>query len=300
MAKKTNVGLIFLILLVGFFFISQQDQTCVDDDGVVTCGEDLSQAVSTKSSEGSCEDRRQEKDDDGFCVSDCNEWTFDIMVCADYHTKLEGAFHPYYNPIDIGKWFFQYEENCPSYNAVWEENLFRCEQGTKSMPNHPACIINEQCNTNEFCNTNTLLCEEGASGCGDGICEPGEICPQDCDDLIPNSCGDTDGGQNFEVKGVVVKVSSTGEGRGFFYDFCLDSNTLREYYCSGDTKLYVAHTCTTGCQNGRCLGTCNTGADTDCDGDVGDQELLSYAGLWLDNVIGDSELLQAASAWLGG
>ena len=43
---------------------------------------------------------------------------------------------------------------------------------------------------------------------------------------------------------------------------------------------------------------CNTDADSDCNGEVSDSELLSYAQKWLDNEISDSQLLQAASVWL--
>ena len=45
---------------------------------------------------------------------------------------------------------------------------------------------------------------------------------------------------------------------------------------------------------------CNTDADTDCNGDVSDSELLAYASRWLASEVSDSQLLQAANAWING
>ncbi len=107
------------------------------------------------------------------------------------------------------------------------------------------------------------------TNCGDGRCEGGEICSSCVSDCgacsttttIPNSCSDTDGGWNVNLKGTV-----SGYYGGSPYslsDFCLPSNTtvtmLNEYYCSGGRYYSGTWNCanvnatTTACVDGACI-----------------------------------------------
>lgn len=303
MAKKKTNPLIIIIIGVALFLFVQSNQQCVDEDGVITCGDSGLFAVSTKSSLDACNERRSEKDAGGFCVSDCRLWTTDIMYCADYHTHVDGSFSSYYDTSRIGKYFFQYEENCPPYNSIREENLYQCTYGSQTMPAYPICLYTDQCGGNEVCDQGTLRCVSGPINCGDGICGPDEgsfSCPSDCQNLVPNSCGDTDGGINYNVKGVVVKVSSNGQGRTFYNERCLDQG-LQERYCLGNEVKTQIHVCENGCDDGRCLSaSCDQAGDANCDGVVSKAELIDAILEWSDGQITKTELIQAILAWAGG
>ncbi len=94
------------------------------------------------------------------------------------------------------------------------------------------------------------ICDEGeAGGCppvGEGPCWSGS-CPKDC----KQTCFDSDGGQNFYVKGIVT----IGVNEGGFSDFCLDSNQLIEYYCSDNEANKIDYKCPNGCKDGACVST---------------------------------------------
>ena len=110
------------------------------------------------------------------------------------------------------------------------------------------------------------------SDCGDGVCEGSEsctYCPEDCGvcpttttisptttlpptttlvtttiivtTTIPRSCNDTDGGEVYTVKGTV-----SGYYLGEPYentDYCVDSETLHEYYCLGNRHYSYSIPC---------------------------------------------------------
>ena len=107
---------------------------------------------------------------------------------------------------------------------------------------------NTQCSGWDSCQTTEY--------CGDGICngaETSDTCSTDCGQ--PDSCSDTDGG---------IFANTQGTTSGYFggsqysnTDNCVDSTTLTENYCSGNTPLQYTLNCfgngTTQCSSGACI-----------------------------------------------
>ena len=105
------------------------------------------------------------------------------------------------------------------------------------------------------------------SNCGDTICEGGETCTScmtDCGacpttsiitTTIPNSCSDTDGGYNINVKGT---ISGYYNGQPYVNtDYCSSTTVLLEYYCIGGSKSSSSYPCagntTSSCVDGACI-----------------------------------------------
>ncbi|MBN2203105.1 MAG: hypothetical protein JW700_02895 [Candidatus Aenigmarchaeota archaeon] len=82
------------------------------------------------------------------------------------------------------------------------------------------------------------------SDCGDGICEGGETsgnCPADCG--YSDSCSDTDGGNVIATFGTTSGyLDSTPFSSD---DYCVDSGTIMEYYCSGNYEQSQQQSCGT-------------------------------------------------------
>ncbi len=74
-------------------------------------------------------------------------------------------------------------------------------------------------------------------------------------------CIDSDGGLNYYIPGVVEQVGN--KGMKFFNDSCVNSTTLKEFYCDGNDVKSEYHACDGECVNGRCvpktLGKCSKG-----------------------------------------
>ncbi|MCK5283236.1 MAG: hypothetical protein KAK00_07545 [Nanoarchaeota archaeon] len=88
------------------------------------------------------------------------------------------------------------------------------------------------------------LVEECTYGCTAGEC-----------DGIPDSCSDTDYGMSIYTQGTV-----SGYLNETYYedtDYCLNSTTLLEFYCSGDYEYDVPYPCPAGNLSGICVsGVC--------------------------------------------
>lgn len=76
-----------------------------------------------------------------------------------------------------------------------------------------------------------------------------------------DSCSDSDSGNNYFVQGT---VSGYQDHKPYSYtDYCVDSNVLKEYWCSGispqsyneDCSQIPSNTTTYICQNGACVPT---------------------------------------------
>src|SRR3989344_3859238 len=111
--------------------------------------------------------------------------------------------------------------------------------------------------------------------CEDGICQGG--------------CSDNDGGKNYGSKGFTYgywassqpetdrngKTVSQGD-TGSFYDKCVDSKRLDEYYCGGDKVRKTTTTCKYGCGDGKCLEP----SCTDTDGGKKENTKGTATGPW--------------------
>ena len=113
------------------------------------------------------------------------------------------------------------------------------------------------------------LIDNDETNCGDGICEGGETqftCSADCglpptnntnstNSTIMNTCFDTDGGFNKNLKGTVS--GSFNNANYTHTDFCITSTDLAEYYCSVNKAYSINITCaansTTMCSDGACI-----------------------------------------------
>ena len=90
---------------------------------------------------------------------------------------------------------------------------------------------------------------------------------ESCNILPPNvQCSDSDGGLDINVAGTTTAGSTSMK------DYCINDNTLMEYYCSGSAVANDVETCDNGCQNGACvsgnlteLQTCSEQGGTICE-----------------------------------
>lgn len=94
------------------------------------------------------------------------------------------------------------------------------------------------------------------TNCGDGVCEGGETqqsCSADCG--YPDSCNDTDGGFFVEIQGT---VSGYNNNQPYEYtDYCIESATLKEYYCVGSQSYFYNYDCSMNLTGGACVnGAC--------------------------------------------
>ena len=97
-------------------------------------------------------------------------------------------------------------------------------------------------------NPSTETCNNIDDDC-DGSTDEGGVCG------TPDSCSDTDGGNNKNVQGTV-----SGYLNNNFYsntDTCANSTNVIEYYCSGTRALSGSASCvtniTSSCSNGACI-----------------------------------------------
>lgn len=85
---------------------------------------------------------------------------------------------------------------------------------------------------------------EATEECDDGNKTSGDGCGSDCKKEI---CTDSDGGINYEIRGVITVLNS-----GSVPDMCT-GNTLTEYHCeSGSVPGGEEYVCPYGCSNGAC------------------------------------------------
>ena len=102
-----------------------------------------------------------------------------------------------------------------------------------------------------------LDCPNGYS-CADGYCSQGSTNPQT--NVSPtNTCTDTDGGVNSNLKGRVTDGSNIRE------DECSSYNVVKEYYCANNRLADTLVQCSGGyqCSNGLCVPQSQTCSDSD-------------------------------------
>jgi hypothetical protein len=141
-------------------------------------------------------------------------------------------------------------------------------------------VVEWYCYGNNF-TTQVYSCPHG---CSDGACR-----------FNTTSCTDSDYGLDFYNRGFATFGDYPPE-----FDYC-DGNVLVEQYCYQNNRTAQIYRCQNGCSDGACQISQTTclSRDTNCNGRISDEELLSAAQLWLINQITDNELLEVASIWLG-
>ncbi len=104
----------------------------------------------------------------------------------------------------------------------------------------------------DYCTSDSMLVEHSCvSGsrlqtsirCGSGfVCRDGAC-------VSGSDCYDSDGGRDYYDRGTTVSDSDDET------DYCVDSDTLREYYCDGGEVVSVTHECRSGyeCSRGECV-----------------------------------------------
>lgn len=69
---------------------------------------------------------------------------------------------------------------------------------------------------------------------------------------VKTSCTDSDGGLNYNQKGTAYNCSGS-ICSSKVSDYCINNQSLNEYYCSANSVLSQVHTCPSGCANGACI-----------------------------------------------
>jgi hypothetical protein len=89
-------------------------------------------------------------------------------------------------------------------------------------------------------------------GCEDGACIPRYF---SATEEFEGECVDSDGGQDYYIKGVISGKAPTGLASSQI-DHCLTDSTLAEFLCGdNDLVLLDAHDCPNGCQDGVCISS---------------------------------------------
>ena len=147
-----------------------------------------------------------------------------------------------------------------------------------------------KCNAGNTCNANSD-CVSGLN-CQNGYC------------TSPQSCTDSDGGTNLDLKGIVNVSNSTGSV--ILYDSCYSYNSINERYCNGFQAVTIAGA---GCSMGKnCIdGACSIPTScTDTDAGINYNQLGTVtisnsngANTFTDKCSGESTTLQEYSCSSG-
>ena len=223
------------------------------------------EGYSGKSTLTDCNANRQDKISAGYaCVASCFKMTQTIADCfTSWHEN------PWY--LTIGTYYFMRDNNgmnCYQYidDEVWGS-------GTPQL----GAIAAYKCipGYNIYAPQATYCDREG--------CIIGQHCANNV--CVEDTCSNPSGAKNtitcISGDRYVCSTSLQGGVWGTTWSLLQD--------CGVQT-----------CSNGLCVASCNTAADTDCNNDVSDSELLAYSNKWLMNQVTDAQLLQAAQAWLIG
>ena len=209
--------------------------------------------------DGQCDDTI---DNDGDTKID---YPYDLG-CASYSDSSEYGNVQCDDGIDNdgdGKIDYPYDTGCADSTDNSELEVTQCNDGVDNdgdtftdYPSDPGCS-----GLNDSSERSAIQCDDGIDNDGDGFidypADSGCTGPSDNTEYIGNSCADSDGGLIIGVQGTVS---------GYFNqqpysnsDYCLDSTTQVEYYCSGSLKYSSNTNCnstgnfTTMCLNGTCV-----------------------------------------------
>ncbi|MDP3966608.1 MAG: hypothetical protein Q8Q04_03690 [archaeon] len=94
-------------------------------------------------------------------------------------------------------------------------------------------IVEYACGSGNYGNQILYQCP---AGCSNGVCNP-----------VAPFCTDSDGGINYNTRG----TATTEQGQ--FPDYCTDAGKLKEYSCSGISKVVTTYECSNECFSGACV-----------------------------------------------
>src|SRR3989338_2037364 len=142
-----------------------------------------------------------------------------------------------------------------------------------SCSGNSANLLERYCSAKGALQTQLYKCP---AGCKNGAC------------ITNQTCTDTDGGENYYVKGAVSGYDGNGAYIANISDVCEGSNltvpisinNLRERICYGIYGKDVFYTCPSGCKNGACVSnqTC-----TDSDGGLNYYVKGNATGIFSDS-----------------
>ncbi|MFA5019572.1 MAG: LamG domain-containing protein [Candidatus Pacearchaeota archaeon] len=122
------------------------------------------------------------------------------------------------------------------------------------------------CSGNDGTNA-TYQCPEG---CSANACQGSPV----------ESCDDDETGKSASIFGTVVYALDDEEEE--FEDTCINANSVKEWFCDGDSVDSTTLTCASGtkCSSGACRGSANLECETDDDCDSGEE--CSSSGVCVD------------------
>jgi hypothetical protein len=82
-------------------------------------------------------------------------------------------------------------------------------------------------------------------------------------EAVKGGCTDSDNGITYDVKGTATKGGTKK------VDYCINTASLMEYYCSGNSILQTSYSCPFGCLNGACKSQPDSCSDTDGGNKIG-------------------------------
>lgn len=132
------------------------------------------------------------------------------------------------------------------YNNYVKGTVAKGSETHTDSCNGTSNVVEYACGTSNQITSASMRCGSGEA-CSDGACV-----------MAPTVCTDTDGGNYVYEKG------TTTSDAGTYIDYCLDTSTVKEYYCSGTTIIDASLYCGSSyvCSNGACV----TAVCTDSDG----------------------------------
>ncbi len=93
-------------------------------------------------------------------------------------------------------------------------------------------------------------------------CPSGQSCSSgNCYVSNSSTCTDTDGGVNYNLRGISIinTTNSNGTFTNYYTDYCQSNSYLREYYCNGNILGDQQNVfCSNGCINGACVANNQT------------------------------------------
>lgn len=118
---------------------------------------------------------------------------------------------------------------------------------------------------NQYLRTKVIKCSQG---CKDGVCGNITVPNQTSAKPLPTTdqkpvqpvgpaCVDTDGGLNYETKGIVITSTRN------LTDYCdasVSSKYMFEYYCANSSYSVKAYSCTVVCKDGACVNATTSAA----------------------------------------